>query len=160
MVWSISISFMNIARLISIYYFYNYFQFYTTHNNTYNNKNDIEMKDKKMEHYSPKNSGFTIPQYNALTKTFSLRMKLVLIVAILCLLAIAISATAQTFTETSKPSGIKTYKIVYHWFGYFVFYEIPLYLAQFILSIYYCEGCIFVKSLIDIIDKSIKIDFD
>eukprot|EP01084_Bolivina_argentea_P160912 280166_1 len=156
LVWCISISFMNIARLISVYYFYNYFQFYTTHNN----KNDIEMQNnnEKMKPF-PNSSGFTIPQYHSLTKKFSRRMKIILILAILCLLGVNISSTVQILSENPKSKTIVIYEIFYNFFAIY-FYDIPLFLAQFILSIYYCEGCIFVKSLIEIIDKSIKIDFE
>eukprot|EP01084_Bolivina_argentea_P270737 460432_1 len=103
----------------------------------------------------PNSSGFTIPQYHTLTKKFSLRMKVILILAILCLLAVNISKTSQILSETpksktSKSKSIVIYEICSHFFAIY-FYDIPLYLAQFILSIYYCEGCIFVKSLIEII---------
>eukprot|EP00484_Ammonia_sp_Unknown_P018986 CAMPEP_0197028926 /NCGR_PEP_ID=MMETSP1384-20130603/8502_1 /TAXON_ID=29189 /ORGANISM="Ammonia sp." /LENGTH=390 /DNA_ID=CAMNT_0042458007 /DNA_START=34 /DNA_END=1206 /DNA_ORIENTATION=+ len=126
------------AKLISIYYFWRCFDFSSlctlrlnAADSTYSLKQDL----------------------CGIVKKANLRMKVILAMLCTCILTLVCIKLTKLFMEVE-------YEGILGWFGvlrsvlYYWMFDIPLFLAQFVLSIYYLKGCIFVSSLIERVDQN------
>lgn len=122
------------AKLISLYYFWSYFDFKILCSCSLN----LNQKSGDLKNIS------TLSNLNDIIRNTNRRMKLILAVLIIFIFGLCCIKITNIFVEDEGIDG---------WFGfirsilYYVFFDVPIFLHQFILSIYYLKGYLFVSGL-------------
>eukprot|EP01083_Nonionella_stella_P250526 865217_1 len=164
---TISITLTSISRLVCFYYFFDYFKFYGAGMHEEPNKYEIIDLTKKSTTLK-RVSSLSHVQHHSLAKKTGIRFQVILcwvmVASILIQIILIINVTKENDEAFKSESPISARLAITLWhlifgFIYIYFYQIPLFLAQFVLSIYYVRACIFIKEFTQMIDKSI-VDFD
>eukprot|EP01083_Nonionella_stella_P012927 36501_1 len=178
LVAAISIVLTNISRLISFYYFFHCFQFYglpRSHDpNSSGNINEADDKkviDVMMDLPATLKShvsSLARDQHDKLMKKTTIRFKVLLIWVIVACLVISVIQIVAFVNDNSEalnsaPLGTRiTVALCQQVFSiiYIYFYQVPLFLAQLVLSIYYVRACAFIKDFTHRVNRSIGVEFD
>eukprot|EP01083_Nonionella_stella_P097274 273407_1 len=137
-VFFVSICLTTASRGICIYYFFHHFRYYGLSHETKAAKEDTPHD-----------------QHHKLMHKTNIRFRLILVFVILASIIDAIISVNQT--SKMVPENNIALKSMMIWqtifnFVYIYFYTVPLFLVQFVLSIYYVRACIFVKEFTEMID--------
>eukprot|EP01084_Bolivina_argentea_P017296 32302_1 len=124
---------ITISKFISVYYFWIYFDFQI-------------LRTINLDGNELKTSSFS-----KIIRKVNRRMKVILSVLIIFILALIIIKVTKIFSENKGLIGwfALLRSILYYWM-----FDIPILLSQFVLSIYYCKGCIFISNLNEIIETA------
>lgn len=159
-VWCLAMSLLNIARLLTLYYFWNHVGFYDVDKGKEKQQEhevamEVVTRDRIQSAYLV-GSGFRQTEYHALTKQFSLRMRIILYLAVTILVILSIGNTVFACIDPDFVfDGLTVFDFIQTWLSKYI-YNVPSFLIQFVLSIQYCRGCVFVMSLNDILEKSVN----
>eukprot|EP01083_Nonionella_stella_P011329 32212_1 len=145
---------LSACRLLSLYYFFYQFQYYTPSEHTSDNY-DIEMECPSTV---SRCFSMNLPQHRKRVRQTSIRIKMILFWIVLSSVIRCICHIIASVNHASDTHWHTILQVVYGFIGVY-FYNIPLWLSQFILSILYCEQCIFLEGFCHVIDQSSNIDF-